>query len=269
MDDVRGRVAVITGGGSGIGRATALAFAREGAIPVIADIDAARAATVEREARDFGVDAAGIRCDVTSDDDFAAVYDETLRRFGRVDIVMNNASVIPIGRPETLPMEAWQRCVDVNLLSVVRSLRLFLPRLLDQGSGHVVNTASTAGLMAYAYERLPYSATKSAIVGLSEALALYTRPKGVGVTCLCPGPVATNIGEQITFHEDVPINSPGDLEIMDPADVADQVLDAVRTSTFLLLTHGEKVRALLVQRAQDPEAFLTRQIAALEKSQTP
>jgi NAD(P)-dependent dehydrogenase (short-subunit alcohol dehydrogenase family) len=268
MDDLRGRVAVITGGGSGIGRATALAFAREGAIPVIADIDGGRADDVEQEARELGADAAGLRCDVTSDDDFAAVRDETLRRFGRVDVVMNNASVIPLGRPESLPMEAWEHSIDVNLLSVVRSLRLFLPRLLEQGSGHIVNTASTAGLLAYAYERLPYSATKFAVVGLSEALALYSRPKGVGVTCLCPGPVATNISEQMTFHDEVPINSPGGLELMDPAVVGDQVIDAVRNDTFLLLTHGDKVRDLLVQRAQDPEGFLNRQIAALGRSAT-
>ena len=152
--------------------------------------------------------------------------------------------------------------------SIVRSLRLFLPDLLAQGSGHVVNTASTAGVMAYAYERLPYSATKFAVVGLSEALALYTRPKGVGVTCLVPGPVATNISEQITFHQEVPINSPGDLEILDPAVVGDQVVDAVSRNTFLLLTHGDRVRDLLVQRAQDPEAFLDRQIAALGRTAT-
>jgi NAD(P)-dependent dehydrogenase (short-subunit alcohol dehydrogenase family) len=265
MDELRGRVAVITGGGSGIGRATALAFAREGTIPVIADVDLDRAQTVEREARELGVDAAAVFCDVTSDDDFAALRDVTLERFGRVDIVMSNVSVIPVGRPETLPMDAWRRSIDVNLLSVVRSLHLFLPILLEQGSGHLVNTASTAGLFAYAFERLPYTATKAAVIGVSEALALYLRPKGIGVTCLCPGPVATNIAEQISFHDDVPINSPLDLEIMDPALVGDMVVDAVRANTFLVLTHGEKVHDILVRRAQDPEAFLAAQIAALSE----
>jgi NAD(P)-dependent dehydrogenase (short-subunit alcohol dehydrogenase family) len=263
MDDLRGRVAVITGGGSGIGRATALAFAREGAIPVIADVKPERAQAVEREARDLGVEAAGVHCDVTSDDNVRALRDVTLDRFGRVDIVMNNASVIPIGRPETLPMEAWRTCIDVNLLSVVRSLQVFLPVLLEQGSGHLVNTASTAGLMAYAYERLPYSATKAAVVALSEALVLYLRPQGVGVTCLCPGPVATNIAEQITFHDDVPINSPAGLEVMDPAVVGAMVVDAVRADTFLLLTHGKQVHDMLVRRAQDPEGFLAAQVALL------
>jgi NAD(P)-dependent dehydrogenase (short-subunit alcohol dehydrogenase family) len=262
MDELRGRVVVITGGGSGIGRATALSFAREGSIPVIADVDVERARAVEHDARELGVEAAAVRCDVTSDADFSALRDITVERFDRVDIVMNNVSMIPIGRPETLPMDAWQRTIDVNLLSVVRSLHVFLPILLEQGSGHIVNTASTAGLFAYAFERLPYSATKAAVIGISEALALYLRPKGVGVSCLCPGPVATNIGEQITFHDPMPINSPLDLEVLDPSVVGDLVVDAVRANTFLVLTHHE-VHEILVRRAQDPEAFLTAQIAAL------
>lgn len=262
MDDLRGRVAVITGGGSGIGRATALAFAREGAVPVIADVDAERAHAVEEEALALGAQAVGVRCDVTSEPDLAAVRDDALERFGRVDIVMNNVSVIPIGRPESLPMEAWQRAIDVNLLSIVRSLHVFLPRFLERGSGHVVNTASTAGLFAYAFERLPYTATKAGVVAVSEALALYLRPKGVGVTCLCPGPVSTNIVEQIQFHDEVPINSPLDLEVLDAAVVGDMVVDAVRHDRFLVLTH-EVVHDVLVRRAQDPEGFLAEQIARL------
>jgi NAD(P)-dependent dehydrogenase (short-subunit alcohol dehydrogenase family) len=262
MDELRGRVAVITGGGSGIGRATALSLAREGAIPVIADVDIERARAVEHDARELGVDAAAVRCDVTSDADFAALRDITIERFDRVDIVMNNVSMIPIGRPETLPMDAWQRTIDVNLLSVVRSLHVFLPILLEQGSGHIVNTASTAGLFAYAFERLPYSATKGAVIAMSEGLALYLRPKGIGVSCLCPGPVATNISEQITFHDQMPINSPLDLEVLDAAVVGDLVVDAVQANTFLVLTHHEG-HEILVRRAQDPEAFLTAQIAAL------
>ena len=229
---------------------------------MIADVDIERARAVEHDARELGVEAAAVRCDVTSDADFAALRDITVERFDRVDIVMNNVSMIPIGRPETLPMDAWQRTIDVNLLSVVRSLHVFLPILLEQGSGHIVNTASTAGLFAYAFERLPYSATKGAVIAMSEGLALYLRPKGIGVSCLCPGPVATNIGEQITFHDQMPINSPLDLEVLDAAVVGDLVVDAVRANTFLVLTHHE-VHEILVRRAQDPEAFLTAQIAAL------
>ena len=149
------------------------AFARAGANVVVADRDAGeRAAEVEDELRSSGAGALGVVTDVGRDDDMAAPGDATLERFGRADVVMNNVGIITIGRPETIPLEEWRYAIEVNLLSVVRSLQLFVPLLLAQGEGHVVNTASTAGLFAYAYERLPYTATKSAVVGLSEALAL-------------------------------------------------------------------------------------------------
>ena len=103
----------------------------------------------------------------------------------------------------------------------------FLGLLVEQGHGHIVNTASTAGLFAYAYERLPYSATKAGVIALSEALALYLRPLGVGITCLCPGPVATNIGQAVTLSgPPVRMRGPGpDLVPLDPEVVGDQVVD--------------------------------------------
>ncbi len=108
----------------------------------------------------------------------------------------------PLGAPEALPDEAWQRVLDTNLLSIARSNRVFLPLLLKQGSGHVVNTASASGLLAYGYDRLPYVASKHAVVGLTEALAICLGPRGIGVTCLCPSGVMTNILEQITTYGD-------------------------------------------------------------------
>ena len=95
-----------------------------------------------------------------------------------------------------MPDEAWIRTIDINLLSIARSNRVFLPLLIEQGRGHVINTASASGLLGYGFDRLPYVATKHAIVGLSEALAIYLGPKGIGVTCLCPSGVITNILEQ-------------------------------------------------------------------------
>jgi short-subunit dehydrogenase len=154
--------------------------------------------------------------------------------------------------------------VSTNLLSFVRSNATFLPGLLAQGSGHIVNTASTAGLFAYAYERLPYSATKGAVIALSEALALYTKPRGVGVTCLCPGPVTTNIGEQIRFSgPPVVMRPPGDYAPVTPEHVGELVRDAIVSDRFLLLTHPE-IHDVLVRRARDPEAFLQGQIDRIE-----
>jgi short-subunit dehydrogenase len=134
-------------------------------------------------------------------------------------------------------------------------MREFLPTMLERGSGHLVNTASTAGLWGYGAERLAYVAAKAAIIAVSEALAAYARPKGVGVTCLCPGPVATNIAEQVTVHGQVASLWGPPLEILDPAVVAAKVVDAVKTGKFMVPTH-EEVFGILRRRAEDPESFL-------------
>lgn len=264
MDDLRDKVALVTGGGSGIGRGTALALAEAGSHVVVADLAGDRAAKVAEEATARGTSCVGVALDVNVQEDFETARDVMLDRFGRVDVVMNNVGVIAAGLPEHIPMSEWERVVSTNLLSVVRSNATFLPLLLAQQSGHVVNTASTAGLFAYAFERLPYSATKAAVVALSEALALYLRPQGVGVTCLCPGPVATNIGQFISFSgPPVKMRGPGkDLAPLEPEVVGEQVRQAILEDRFLLLTHPE-LHQVLMARAQDPEGFVARQIAAI------
>ncbi|HMD45803.1 MAG TPA: SDR family oxidoreductase [Acidimicrobiales bacterium] len=261
MRDLEGRVAVVTGGGSGIGRATALALADRHVSVAIADLDAGRADAVAAEVDAQGSAGLGLRCDVTSGADLAAVRDAVLERFGRVDIVMNNVAVISLGLPTDIPFEEWQRAVAVNLLSIVASNEVFLPLLIDQGSGHVVNTASTAGLYGYDVSRLPYAATKSAVVGLSEGLALFLAPLGVGVTCLCPGPVRTNIAESVRVFGHPQLRGPA-LELIEPEVVGRQVVGAIEDGTFLLLTHPE-VHEILVRRAEDPEGFLAGQLAHL------
>ncbi len=263
MEDLTRRTAVVTGGGSGIGRATSMALASAGAQVLVTDLDADRASAVAQEIRDGGGTAHGVRCDVSSDDDVSHSRDVAMERFGRVDIIMNNVGVLVLGRPEAIPPSAWQRLLDINVVSIGRSLSVFLPGLLAQGSGHIVNTASTAGLFGYSYERLPYSAAKGAVVALSEALALYTRPRGVGVTVLCPGPVATNIIEQVQlFGEPPKMHAPG-LALLDPTAVGEQVVDAIRRDIFFLPTHPE-VHDILVRRAQDPEGFVAAQAEKLQ-----
>ena len=259
MDDLDGKVAVVTGGGSGIGRASSLALAQAGVAVVIADLDGDRTETVVAEIVAAGGRAIGFRCDVASDDQVIALREAALGGFGQVDIVMNNVGILAVGYPEQIPMDGWRRLVEVNLLSVARSITTFLPDMVARRSGHIVNTSSTAGLYAYSYERLPYSATKGAVIALSEALALYCRPRGVGVTCLCPGPVITNIGDQIEWFGDPgPLHGP-DLPPLQPEAVGAQVVEAIRTDRFLLLTHAE-VQEVLIARAQDPEGFLRQQI---------
>ena len=197
MDSVDGAVAVLTGAGSGIGRATAHSLARRGATVIVSDVDADRARLVAGEIQALGGRADAMRCDVSLPEDVAALAEKAMLDYRRIDVIMSNVGVIAKGEPLEIPIEAWESIIDINLLGTVRVLRAFLPTLLEQGSGHVVTTASTAGLFPYAFDRLPYVATKAAVVALSESLALYTRPRGVSVTCFCPAGVMTNIVEQI------------------------------------------------------------------------
>lgn len=247
-------VAVITGAGSGIGRATAHSFARKGSRIVVTDIDANRAEAVAAE---LGDQAVAARVDVTDLAELEAVRELALDRFGRVDIVMNNVGILAVGAVEDIPLEAWQRVVDVNLMGVVRSNLVFLPMLLKQGSGHIVNTASTAGLLPYGFDRLPYTATKHAIVGLSESLALYLRPFGIGVSCLCPAGVATNIFEQVTFYGEPRTPRSPNLPIVDAESVGELVADAIVAGRFLILTAPE-VSAELAERGSGIDDYLAR-----------
>ena len=256
-------VAVITGGASGIGRATAIALAREGARVVIADINTERADEVADEIAALGSSAIVVPTDVGQDEAIDALRDAALARFGRVDVVMNNVGVLAIGDPPDLPLSAWRRSIDLNLMSVARSINAFLPGLLHQGSGHIVNTASTAALWGYAYDHIAYSATKGGVLALSEALVLYTRPRGVGVTCLCPGPVTTNIAEQVEVFGELGPMQPPPLPVLEPAVVGALVVDAIRNDTFFLPTH-EEVFDILVRKAGDPEGFVTEQVQRLE-----
>lgn len=251
-----GAVAVLTGAGSGIGRATAVAFAERGASVVVSDLSQGRVDEVVEQIATLGRPVIGLPVDVTVEADLERLRDAALQRFGRIDVVMNNVGVLAIGAPETLPDEAWARTIDVNLFSVARSNRVFLPGLIAQGSGHLINTASASGLLSYGFDRLPYVASKHAIVGISEALATYLGPKGIGVTCLCPSGVITNILEGITVYGDAGVTPRAPAhQIVAAEDVGNLAADAVEKGQFLVVTAPE-VRDELLQRANDIEAYI-------------
>ncbi|HTI78290.1 MAG TPA: SDR family NAD(P)-dependent oxidoreductase [Mycobacterium sp.] len=196
MEIEAGQVAVVTGGTSGIGFAIADALLHRGVHVMIADIrEDAIPVAVDALAGQPG-HAAGVRADVSVDADLGAVADATVERFGRVDLVCNNAGVVCEQAPTwEQRSETWRWLIDVKLMGVVNGVRTFAPLLIAQGSGHFLNTASVGGLIALPH-LAPYNATMHAVVGLTEALNVELRSvsKLLGATVLCPGLVDTALG---------------------------------------------------------------------------
>jgi NAD(P)-dependent dehydrogenase (short-subunit alcohol dehydrogenase family) len=252
-----GAAAVVTGAGSGIGRALALSFAARGAAVVVSDVLGDRAAETAALIGVAGGRAASMACDVTDAGQLEMLRDRCLHAYGRVDVVVNNVGVLVMGPPETIGVEHWQRVLDVNVLGIVRSNLVFLPLLIEQGAGHVVNTASASGLLPHGFDRLPYVTSKHAVVGMSESLALYLRPRGVGVTCVCPSGVRTNIVEQITFVGEASTPRSPDHPVVEPAEVGELVADAVERGAFLVVT-AEGVLDELAEKAADLDAYLAK-----------
>jgi len=194
MQDLEGKVAVVTGAASGIGRAMAGAFAAQGCRVVLADIEEAPLAEAARELEAAGAETLAVPTDVTKAEALIALADAAESRFGTSHILCNNAGVAPIARVLETTIEDWRWVFEVNLFGVVHGIQAFGPRLVAQGEGHIVNTASSGGLLS-----IPgfgaYCATKHAVVGLSETLYQELVGTGVGVSVLCPGLVATRIFE--------------------------------------------------------------------------
>lgn len=193
VSDLRGKTALVTGAGSGIGRATALAIARRGANLVVCDIDAGGLAETESRARALGVDVLARRVDVTSAVAMEAFAGEVHGRVPSVDLLVNNAGVALGAEFVDTTLEDWDRLLGVNLRGVIHGCHFFIPPMLRSGrGGHVVNIASAAGFTAT--ETLTaYCTTKFAVVGLSECLHAELARHSVGVTCICPGFIDTPI----------------------------------------------------------------------------
>ena len=254
MKDLQGKVAVITGGGSGIGRAVARRAAAEGMRVVIADIEEGALKQAERELTSQGTDAIAVATDVADAASVRELRERALRRYGAVHLVHNNAGVGGGGPIWEVPEEDWRWIVGVNLWGVIHGVAAFVPLLVEQGEGHVVNTASIAGLTTAPFIG-PYNATKQAVVAISETLYKDLEAagvSGVGVSVLCPGFVQTRIADAGRNRPDwAPARDVENAEevratIQDlvdggipPSVVADMVLDAVRTDTFYIRTHPE------------------------------
>ncbi|HVM28516.1 MAG TPA: SDR family NAD(P)-dependent oxidoreductase [Mycobacteriales bacterium] len=252
--DLTGRTAVVTGGGSGIGRSLVVLLARRGAHVHVVDRDLARAQGVVVEVRAAGGSAVAHAVDVSDAAAVGALAD-TVFAEGRVDLLFNNAGIGHAGAVVDTTLADWKALVDVNLMGVVHGLHAFLPRLVAQdGQAHVVNTASMAGLFP-SPGLVPYSTTKAAVVGLSEAVDREVVRDGVRVHALCPGIIATDIIRTSTMRgpwadKQAVVEQMYATRGTSPDVVARQALDAVaRGRTVIPTPRHQVVPPWLVKRA--------------------
>ena len=195
MSRLEGKVAVITGAASGIGRASARRFAREGAAVVVADLDAAAGEETAAGIRQDGGEAAFVRVDVAESADVDRMIRTTVETFGRVDVLFNNAGVNFPATVVDITGEAWQRSLDVNLKGVMLGCRYAIPEMLKTGGGSIINTASMLGLVA-SPRQAPYAAAKGAVVMLTRQVAIDYAAQNIRVNCLCPSEVNTEMNRR-------------------------------------------------------------------------
>jgi NAD(P)-dependent dehydrogenase (short-subunit alcohol dehydrogenase family) len=273
MRELAGKTAFVTGGASGIGLALGRAFAEAGMNVMLADIETDALAAAVKSLHNLGPDVRGVICDVADPMSVERAAEASSKAFGNVHVVCNNAGVAAGSGIDNISLDNWRWVLDVNLMGVVHGIRSFLPHLRAHGQGgHIVNTASMAGMingMGFS----PYSASKFAVVSMSEGLAAQLKPLGIGVSVLCPSFVRTGIGESgrnrpQRYGATQTLDPAGPAAAMvaeiatrlqarlDPAAVAARVLDAIRNDELYVFTHpdmrnGVDERFAAIQAAMD------------------
>ena len=277
MKDFKDRVAVVTGGASGIGRGMAEKFLDVGMKVVLADIDEGKLDQTVHSFESSGAKVLGVPTDVSRAEQVEALAHKTLDTFGAVHVLCNNAGVGYGGRSSwEVPLEGWSWVLSVNLMGVVYGIHTFLPIMLEENTeSHVVNTASLAGAVINPIN-IPYGVSKHAVVALSESVhtELQNRDTKVKISVLCPGPVNTDIMKSSERNRPDTVPAPPELteeeslfrrayEIwlergLDPKDVGRQVLDAIREERFYVITHDfntfieQRMRNLIDEKNPEP-----------------
>jgi len=254
----------ITGAGSGLGKAVALRFAREGWQVAATDVDLAAATQTLAEVVAAGGSGFADVCNVTSEESFAAIAARLKREWNGVDVLVNNAGVATKGTVAESSIEQWQWVLNINLLGCVRGARAIVPLLTEQGSGHVVNIASFAGI-ANPPAMASYNAAKAAVISLSETLRHEMEPHGVGVSAVCPSFFKTNLiatsrqsspeqGDEPAPQMDRIVQRLMDKSAVTADSVAGDIFDAVRDKRFLVLVNADDKRQVLLKRVS-PEFY--------------
>jgi NAD(P)-dependent dehydrogenase (short-subunit alcohol dehydrogenase family) len=268
MQQIEGKAAFVTGGASGIGLALGRALAEAGMRVMLADIEADALALAVNSLQEIGLDVRGVACDVADSASVSRAAEAAFEAFQRIHVLCNNAGVAA-GYTDEISIEDWRWVLDVNLMGVLYGIRSFLPHIQAHGEGgHIVNTASMAGIVS-GLGFSPYSASKFAVVNMSEGLSMNLKPLGIGVTVLCPGWVRTGILESARNRQERygptcrrDHGNPAVAEMMqlvrsglDPLDVACQVLSAIRQDELYVFTHPEMRRFVEERFARILAAF--------------
>jgi len=276
MRELSGRTAFITGGASGIGLELGRAFVAAGMKVMLADVETGALERAVASLREVTSDICGVACDVADADSVERAAQATFDAFGHVHVVCNNAGVAAGGGIDNISLDNWRWVIDVNLMGVVHGIRTFLPHLRAHGEGgHIVNTASMAGMNG-GLGFSPYTASKFAVVAMSEGLSMQVKPHGIGVSVLCPSFVRTAIGDSgrnrpARYGQPQPLDpaSPAGLMVaeiarrleagLDPSDVAARVVSAIRNDELYIFTHPNMrdevdARFAAIQAAMDKVA---------------
>ena len=247
--ELNGKHAIVTGAGSGIGRALARRFAADGAKVVVADVNEQAADAVARE-----IDALAVTVDVSQEDQIKSLVWTAKEQNGPIDLFFSNAGIGgPAGGPIEVPDDGWRTIWDVNVMAHIHAARAVLPEMLERGEGYLASTASAAGLLTQ-LSAAPYSVTKHAAVALAEWLAITYGDAGIKVSVLCPQGVRTPmLDEALTDAVGAaPLVAEG---LLDPEEVAETVVEGLRAESFLILPHPV-VAEYVALKATQPERWL-------------
>ncbi len=241
---LKDKVAIITGAGSGIGRASALAFAREGAKVMVADWGEATGQETAELVKQQGGEAVFVKVDVSQAADAENMVKLCLEKYGQVDILFNNAGIVKFGALAETAEADWDQVIDVNLKGVFLCSKAVLPQMLKQGKGKIVNTASIAGLVGF--DQIgPYCASKGGIIALTREMALEYAPKKINVNCIAPGVIKTAMTEDM-------LNDPATVE------------NFTANTPYPRLGEPEDIAMAAVYLASDESDFVTGQVLTVD-----